>query len=143
MHLHQRHFDRFQARRQWEWRLTFTLWDGLVLAAKALKASNIPLCFYWIGTVVVTVLHWVWEAIYVRRRAEPNRDSEALIGREIGDMIGFAPTRPRGDRYESTKPYVARDAHYWQVGITAILTLALGAAIYWGLIGTQPGRIGQ
>lgn len=129
--LNQLHFDRFQARRQWEWRLTFTLWGGLAASANALRdVENLPFPVYLAFGGLVVVLHYIWER-FIQRETYRNRIFGVRLGSELLAMINFDPGDdddgfPLNEVREHRKAY----AHYWQVAITVILVAVVGAVLY-------------
>lgn len=126
IHLHESQIARFNRRRDVEWRLTFTLWGGLVLAANVMKDLTLPAWATWLSAIlllVVVVLHAVWEKRYVVRGAEPNRDVGIELENKIRGEIGLKEHHPQG--------YERWTANYWQVGVTVLLALLVVAAAIW------------
>jgi hypothetical protein len=122
-HLHSLHTERFYQRRLWEWRVTFTFWGGLALAATALRGlgETISVWVFWIAYLGTIGLHFVWEQQWVYREAKKNRDLGIEINNEIEAMIGRSADEP--NKYNPV-------AHYWQVVVTALLGLVVYATMY-------------
>ena len=122
--LHERQIARFNERRRIEWRMTFTLWGGLILAASVLVGLSLPT---WakiviaIALLIVVIFHALWEVLYVARGAVSNRDEGIRLENLIRETIGI-------DRYEP-KGYMKWAAHYWQVGITSMIGLLVVVAV--------------
>jgi hypothetical protein len=131
IHLHRLHTERFYNRRQWEWRVTFTFWAGLAVAATALRGTDVVSPWVFWPVLLVTVwLHWYFERAYVYREAEANRDLGIALNDEINRVIRYEPLDREGNPFPPPNDY-NMVAHYWQVGVTALLGLVVGAAIYW------------
>ena len=60
-----------------EWRLTFTLWGGLVLLANAItdikELTKVDTRWILVGVATTTLLHFGWEYFFVVRAAKLNR----------------------------------------------------------------------
>lgn len=113
----------FNERRRVEWRLTFTLWGGLVLLANAItdikELTKVDTRWILVGVAATTLLHFGWEHFFVVRAAKLNRLQgyylENIVRRSISDDI--KDVEPRD--------YLSFWAHYWQVVITLLLGLGL------------------
>jgi hypothetical protein len=118
------HFDRFNERRHWEWRVTFTFWGGLAVAANALRgAHDLPVGVYVIGVLAAGVVHFLFEFRYIEPQAMANHRLSLEFTQEIERRIGFEVTG---------NPEYNRFAHYWQVLVTLLFGVVVGVAIYWG-----------
>lgn len=125
--LHQFQISRYDSRRQLEWRLTFTIWGGLLLGANALRDVRVPDDFelaIWVALLGVVVLHAWWEYTYVNGAAKNNREAVIALEQEARHVLGLPPANIGG--------YSALSSHYWQVGVTLILGLVVAAVMFWG-----------
>jgi hypothetical protein len=145
MHLQWVHYERFQARRNWEWRLTFTLWGGLAVTANALReVKDLDFRIWLVVGLAIIVMHGLWER-FISNETYRNRLYGQRINKQINEMIGFdpgddnRPPRPRrwwGRPAWEPKPldqiveHKESYAHYWQVAVTAILVCVTGAVLY-------------
>lgn len=131
MYLSRLHFDRFQARRNWEWKLTFTLWATLAAAANALRnAEDLPLWLYALGAVFVVAMHAAWER-FIEEETYRNRMLGVKIGHLIDEAVEFDPGEDNeGFRLDEPRRHLRSFAHYWQVGITLVLVAIVGAVLY-------------
>jgi len=122
--LHERQIARFNERRRIEWRMTFTLWGGLILAASVLADLSLRT---WtkiviaVAVVIVVIFHAVWEVLYVARGAVSNRDEGIRLENLIREKIGIDLYKPNG--------YMKWAAHYWQVGVTFMIGWLVMVAI--------------
>jgi len=125
--LHALTVERFDARRRLEWRLSVTMWGGLVLTANVIKDLELPRWAGIVGIVLlakVVLLHAAWERWYVLRAAVPNRDQGYVLENSIRAAVGLDEVQAQSR--------INWAAHYWQVVITALLALLVVAAGLWG-----------
>jgi len=123
--LHELAVQRFYERRRLEWRLAFTLWGGLGIAANALtevQLTNDKKVIAIVALVVIVVAHFLWEWFYVRRGAEPDREEGYTLAALQRQTLGL----PEGEKMKAdgtpllkTLPLIA---YGWQVAITAALS---------------------
>jgi hypothetical protein len=132
------HVDRFNERRQWEWRVALALWAGLGLAANALRGAEIPVWLIWLAAGTVVGLHWFFEAAYVAPHGLNNHLATmevsdvvyTRLGLEKPDLAQRGPKwlRPNNPDHRGYNPLT----HYWQVAVTAVFVLVVVAAVVWG-----------
>lgn len=120
--------DRFNTRRNLEWRLAFTLWAGLGLAANVL--TDVEQLNRWEKTIlilsglVVVGFHAWWQWAYVATRAKSDRDEGIKFDELLRSKLkGDIPTL-------EFKPYHGLIAHLPPVVVTALLvTFAIWIAL--------------
>lgn len=119
--------ERFNVRRDLEWRVSLTLWGGLVIAANALRSEDLKPGWHWkwvlvlVGAVLVAVLHLVWEGANVGPAARRDRDDGVHLDRELRQLVGV--------KQPDVKDYRGWVAHRWQVGVTILLGAFLMVAV--------------
>ena len=77
--------DRFNARRNLEWRFSFTLWGGLAISANVLRFVNPSAVVYGIlffGGVLIVALHWgLAYAFYTGGKRDRDDGRRGRVGR--------------------------------------------------------------
>ena len=117
--------ERFNNRRDLEWKLALALWAGLLLAANALGGLDLHSVWKWaltVGLLVFVVLHFWWESKFVVRGAMRDRNDGIAIDRLIREALGLPPT--------TESDYLKGVAHYWPVLVSALLGFVV-AAVLW------------
>lgn len=121
--------ERFNARRDLEWKLALTIWGGLIVAANALKDEHLEQGWNWkwvavVGGVgVIVLLHLLWEACFVAPSAERDRNAGRDLDIKLREVLGVG----RGE--DADAPYGVITAHVWQVGVTAVLAVFVVLAV--------------
>lgn len=133
--------DRFNARRNLEWKLTLTLWAGVLAAAKLLHDAELDgeVLAFGIGlaAVVVVVAHGLWELLYAGRSARRDTADGKAVSQYIAKAIRLDPAVTLADAINAEKerpaasdgPYSTAVAHMWQVAITAVLVVGASVVI--------------
>lgn len=130
--LHSLSVERFYERRQLEWRVSFTLWAGLVLAANALSDAGLEgSSRWWVvgGLVLIAAAHGLWEWLGIRPAARSDRAegySLALLQRK---MLGLPPGEKMTPEGEPGRQVNVLVAHGWQVGITVALCVFVALVV--------------
>ena len=121
--LHSLAVERFNERRNLEWRVAFTLWAGLVLAANALNEAEPMGSDRWFvlgGLVVIAVAHGAWEWFAIRPAAQADRAEGYSLALVQRNMLGLPPGEKMTPEGEAGTPsFVVSQG--WQVLITAAL----------------------
>ena len=131
--------ERYAERRRLEWRVSLTIWAGLVIVATAIRDTEIgdpwSSAQWWLvlaGVFVIVVAHLTWEYWAIGPAADDDRLDGYLLDAQQRRMLGLPHSVKAQD--ETGKP--RRDPHWllshgWQVGITlalAILVLVIGSS---------------
>lgn len=139
--------ERFNARRNLEWRLALALWGGFGLAANALRELHLEDWAKWVATslgLIVVVMHLLWVRNFMVRASVPNWRRGKGLTDILLEALGITTEEleaPTSDRLKVkgptwwrrtvtwlTAPYETDKGqphpgmgHYWQVGITLLL----------------------
>ena len=111
--------ERFNDRRNLEWKLTTTLWGGIALAANALRDETLNKWLVLVSGAIIVALHSAWEVNYVVPGARNDRDEGIDWSERVYEAM-WVPWKKRAK-------YRPIFAHYWQVLITALLVLVIFA----------------
>ena len=123
--LHSLAVERFYDRRNLEWRVSFTLWAGLVLAANALTDVELATSekrIVGIGLLLIVIAHGAWEWMAIRPAAKADRKEGYSLALLQRNMLGLPPGE-KMTREGKPKKEIPLIAQGWQVVITAVLSI--------------------
>ncbi len=130
--LHSLAVERYAERRRLEWRVSLTIWAGLVVAANALVEAGLGdpwVSWRWwavaVGLVVIVAAHGAWEWWAISKAATDDRRDgyrlDALQRRTLGLPRSVKAADDDGTPKKDPPNWFV--SHGWQVFITAALAL--------------------